>query len=329
MKLSTGQIVIIGGNGFIGQGLRAALADAGRPVIIIGRHTADTLRPNERFYAAAGQTYEELGHSLSQFPVDAIIDLAYASVPNTSYADPVSDFSENLGNVIRHLDFACSLSPARFIYVSSGGTVYGDPGRPHAFRETDQNFPLSPYGITKMACERYVQMYHRLHNLDTLIIRPSNIYGPGQKPFRGQGLVATALGLACKGEPVQIFGDGSHIRDYLYIDDFCSGFLELMRQGRSGGIYNLGYGEGHSILDIITCIDEAIAGDGIRLARLYKPERPFDVHYNVLDVAGAAAATNWQPATPPAEGIRLTWQWMREYLRHQNAGLLPVTNETL
>jgi UDP-glucose 4-epimerase len=298
----------------MGQGLRRSLSSEGCSVTIVGRTNQASLAPNERFFSVKDHSFAELASLMSGTRVEAIIDLAYASVPNTSYADPVADFSENLANVIQHLDFAIAVQARRFMYVSSGGTVYGDLGVIRPYSEIDPNFPLAPYGITKMACERYVYMYHKLHGLDTLIVRPSNIYGPGQKPFRGQGLVATALGIGWKSDPVQIFGDGSHIRDYLYIDDFCSGVHAIMASGEPGGIYNLGYGKGHSITDIIGCIDEAIAADGRQLLRKYQPERPFDVHYNVLDISKVHTATGWLPHTTLREGVRNTWQWMKEYM---------------
>ncbi len=314
MASGTKHICLIGGGGFIGTAFGRYLRDQGHRVSVIGRRSGTDAGLG--YYSVSDSSYEELGRILAGSKVDLIFDFAYSSVPGTSFQDPVRDFSDNLNNVIRHLELARCCSPARYVYISSGGTVYGDPGAARAFRETDPNFPLSPYGITKMACERYVHMYHRLHGLPALIVRPSNIYGPGQKPFRGQGLVATALGLAYRGDAVQIFGDGSHIRDYLYIDDFCAGLAALLEQEGTGEIYNLGYGEGHSILELIGCVDEAVAPDGLALRRSYQPGRPFDVHYNVLDIARIRNATGWRPQTSLGEGVRRTWDWIKAYMNH-------------
>lgn len=308
---SSSSVILIGGGGFIGSALRSYFAATGVAVTIIGRSVNISLATNETYYSIVEYSFKELETQLAAKKIAAVIDLAYTSVPGTSYEDPVKDFSENLYNVIRHLDFSRTVGAERFIYVSSGGTVYGDSaGKP--LTEEAPNFPLSPYGVTKLSCERYVYMYHRLYNLPTIIVRPSNIYGPGQKPFRGQGLIATGLGLALKGEPIHVFGDGSHIRDYLYIDDFCTALMTLISGGTNGEIYNIGSGQGVSINAIIAGMNEVTKEDKRELTTKPQPERPFDVHYNVLNIDKLSGATEWQPQVDLQEGIAQTWKWIKQ-----------------
>jgi len=306
-------VIIIGGSGFMGRNLTRYLCDNGWPVTVIGRRTEYTKVADELYYSVTDGGLERLNSKLDPSLFYVIIDLAYTSVPNTSYDDPVKDFSENLGNVIRHLQFATQIRTHKYIYVSSGGTVYGNvPDSP--IREHAENFPLSPYGITKMACERYVHLYHKTHGLDVQIVRPANIYGPGQIPFRGQGIVATALGLAYKGEPVRIFGDGSHERDYLYIDDFCRALSDVIHYGLSGEIYNVGSSAGLSINQVVDHINLLLSSEGLTLQRQYLPGRPFDVHSNVLDCSRLRALAGWKPQTGFEQGLTITQQWIKAYL---------------
>ncbi len=298
----------------MGSAFRSYLSLNAYNIFTIGRSLNISLFPNEEYFSVAEYSFKHLEELLAGKRFVAIVDFAYTSVPNTSFDDPIKDFSDNLYNVIRHLDFARVIKAARFVYISSGGTVYGESNS-KPFSEDAPNFPLSPYGVTKLACERYVYMYNRLHNLPTLIVRPSNIYGPGQKPFRGQGLVATALGLAVKGEPIHVFGNGSHVRDYLYVDDFSKALINVIDQGEPGKIYNIGSGLGVSILDIVNQINRVLKEDNTELSVLSLPERPFDVHFNVLDIKEISQLNGWQPEVTLHTGIENTWKWIKEYLK--------------
>lgn len=305
-------VCLIGGGGFIGSAFRRYMLDRGIRVTVLGRRPNSYLNDETAYYSVSEHSFDELGDILSSQSVDIIFDFAYSSVPGTSYKDPVKDFSDNLSNIIRHLDFARRFKDVRYVYMSSGGTVYGDSSEYQAFREEDANLPLSPYGITKLACERYVHMYHKLHGLDAVIARPSNIYGPGQQPFRGQGLIATAFGLGAKGEPVQIFGDGEHVRDYLYINDCCEALFALAQLGRSGHTYNIGAGSGMSIRDLIDQIAGVLNRSGLKLEVQAQPQRPFDVHYNVLNIDKITADTGWRPVVDLEAGLTDTWKWIQQ-----------------
>lgn len=265
-------------------------------------------------YNVAELGWDAIIEALISYKDWIIIDLAYASVPNTSFADPIKDFSDNLYMVNKHLDSIAKLNVKKYIYISSGGTIYGQTDKP-MISESEQNFPLSPYGITKMACERYVHLYNITHGLPTCIVRPSNIYGPGQKPFRGQGFVSTALGLAYKNEPVKVFGDGNHVRDYLYIDDFCDAIDAVIKTGENGAIYNVGSEIGLSINDVIEAINELLHAEGGELKREYLEARPFDVKNNVLDSKKLREISGWKPTTNFKDGLNTTNQWIKQYLK--------------
>lgn len=147
-----------------------------------------------------------------------------------------------------------------------------------------------------------------------VIVRPSNIYGPGQKPFRGQGFIATAIGSALKGSVVQVFGDGTHVRDYVYVSDFCTALKGVIEKGANGSVYNIGFGKGYTINEVAKKIGEVNAGlPSLQLNHL--PQRPFDVHYNVLDHKKLTALTGWNPVVSLEEGLVHSANWITDYLR--------------
>jgi UDP-glucose 4-epimerase len=299
-------ILLIGGTGFLGSALRKRLAD--HEIVVVGRSEDVSVAANERYFPASELDGLEREFAGRRFA--AIIDFAYATVPSTSFEDPVRDFSVNLGSAIHHLELARRLATDRYIFVSSGGTVYGDSGA-DAASEAAANSPRSPYGISKLACEHYARLYQRLHGVPACIVRPSNIYGPGQVPFRGQGLVATAFGAARTGQPLAIYGDGSQVRDYLFIDDFCAAFAAIMEKGEPGEVYNVGSGEGTSVRQLLDAITEIAGPDGKALDVDWREARPFDVDRIVLDSSKLRQLTGWEPETSLEDGLEATWAWMK------------------
>jgi UDP-glucose 4-epimerase len=306
--------ILFGGSGFIGKGIRRVLAQTQTPTILIGRSVSMPHAAHEQYYSLKDFSLAEIQKLLPQDRDYVIVDLAYTSVPNTSFDDPIKDFSENLYSVIRHLNLAREIKLRKYVYVSSGGTVYGS-GFTAPIPESAPNFPIAPYGITKMACERYVHMYHQIYGLPTLIVRPSNVYGPEQVPFRGQGFIATAMGLAAQGNPVKIFGDGSIVRDYIHIDDFCSALFTAIEYAPQGGIYNIASGKGLTINAVIAAINNTLNAESVRLTAEYLPARNYDVPYNVLDCTRLTELDGWGPEVSFETGLQATWTWIKQYLK--------------
>lgn len=296
-------LILIGGHGFLGAAYAAHAAAAGREVHRVGRNALAA--PGRRDWHWGNG--DRLARAMAgQAPL--IVDLAYATVPSTSFSDPVGDFTANLGAVIRHLDFARAIGAGAYLFISSGGTVYGDAvGLPLTEKSTTR--PISPYGITKLAGEHYALMYRRL-GVPVMIARPSNIYGPGQLARRGQGMVAAAFAAALADRPMTLFGDGSQLRDYLYIDDFCAALDVMLARGEEGATYNVGSGIGVRSDDLLAMIGAVVAGDGRRLDVVLADPRPFDVDRNVLDSGRLVAATGWRATTALAEGLAHGWRWM-------------------
>ncbi len=289
--------VVIGAAGFLGSSFCKYLRNLNHNVFEILRGQISGIESDFNF----------LSKILKSNGNHIVIDFSYTSIPNTSFQDPIRDYTENLYNVIRHLEFVKQLPNSLYIYVSSGGTVYGNPLRDKPVSEEHPNIPLSPYGITKLSCEKYVLMYREVHGVKTKIVRPSNIFGPGQKPFRGQGLIATAIAKMRQGHSIQVFGDGQHVRDYLFIDDFCEALYDIIKYG-ANDTYNIGSGIGLSINQLLLEIAEAV---GLPLSVERLPERPFDVRYNVLDVSKLRSLNNWRQCININEGISKSIKWLQ------------------
>lgn len=308
------RIVLLGGTGFIGRHF-ASLYRHTDNVVVVSRHLPDD---GDRL---AGITYLQGDCAQPEFlkqairPHDHVVFLAYNSVPKTSFDDPLRDIQENLPLSISLLGALREVRVKRLLYVSSGGTVYGptDAGQP--IGEEHPTFPISPYGITKLAIEKYCRMYARLFGIPVVIARPSNPYGPGQIPHRGQGFVATAAAKILKGEPIVVFGECGTVRDYLYIDDLCTAmYLLLTAEVAPGAIFNIGSEIGRNNLEVLQAV-AAASGTPLSDVQIdFQPPRDFDVVYNVLS-STKLKALGWSPATPLDRGLAATLPWLAEHLR--------------
>lgn len=302
--------LVIGGGGFIGAHLVPLLVAAGRQVTVLGRSPS----PHRPLPAAAAYVTGDFRHvDLMRGLLAAhreVVHLAYATVPNTSYDNPLGDLLENLPPTVQLFALAAELG-LRLALVSSGGTVYGEAVA-LPITEGHPTHPISPYGVTKLTLEKYAHLYAVTRGLDVVCLRPANAYGEGQRPFTGQGFVATAMASAMRGEPAHIFGARGTVRDYIHVHDIATGILAALARGETGGIYNIGSGVGRSNLDVLEAIGPLMRETGCAVRTMHGPERPFDVRANVLDCGCLAARTGWRPSVAFDEGLRRTRDWLIE-----------------
>jgi UDP-glucose 4-epimerase len=194
------------------------------------------------------------------------------------------------------------------VIVSSGGTIYGK-AQNLPVPETHPTNPISPYGITKLAIEKYAMMFHEVKGLPVVCVRPSNAFGEGQKPFIGQGFVATAIVSILKKQKVILFGETGTIRDYIHVTDVANGIVAALEQGNPGMCYNLGSGFGRSNRAILDAILPFADLAKLQVQTEILPPRRFDVPANVLDCKKLIHETGWKINIPFEEGIRRTWSW--------------------
>ncbi len=296
---------VIGGAGFIGVWLVRELLATGRDVLVLGRRAErPAALPAAAEYVSVGHGEVAWGEWLAG--VDEIVDLAYATVPQTSFADPVFDILANLPPTVGLLEAARALPLRKMVVVSSGGTVYG-----HAeslpIVETCQTNPVSPYGITKLTQEKYALMFHRLHGVPVSIVRPANAYGPGQRPFTGQGFIATAMGAILGRQEVTVYGESGTVRDYIHVADVARGILAVLLSGSAGEIYNLGSGIGRNNRDVLEAIEPLAAQRDLPVRIRFEPARQFDVRANILDSSKLRACAGWAPTQNFNEGLSSMW----------------------
>lgn len=232
-------------------------------------------------------------------------DLVYcvgSASPTQSEVDPARDISAVLPPLVRVLDLLRLHPSTRLTFLSSGGTVYGDlPVMPITEQAPTQ--PISSYGLLKLACENYIHLYAKLHEVDARILRVSNPYGPTQDASAGQGLVARLFGNAVSGDAVVLFGGGAAIRDYLHVDDLAAAIAGSLAVDQLPPVLNIGSGVGHSSRQVVDLVAQVTGADfEIRL----EPPRGYDVQANVLDVSVAKSAIGY--ATRELErGLHDTW----------------------
>lgn len=306
--MSSTNTLVIGGAGYIGSNLVAQLVAAGRGVTVLGRSAAP------RRAVATGAVYvsgDVADTALLDKLLDAhseVIHLAYATAPNTAFANPLEDLMQNLRPAVA-LFAGAAQRGIRLVMVSSGGTVYGE-AQSLPMREDHPTRPISPYGATKLTIEHYAHLSAATDALEFVCVRPANAYGAGQRPFVGQGFVATAMASAMQGRAIKIFGERGTVRDYLYVSDLASGIIAALEKGRPSETYNIGSAIGLSNFDVVSAMSDLLGRHGIEVAVEHLPERLSDVRANVLDYAKLQEHTGWRPHTGLAEGLALTYQWL-------------------
>jgi len=297
---------LIGGSGFIGSHLAPLLAANGRRLTVVGRSAVPLrkLPPGAQYASGDYGDLQFLRKLLAQ--ADEVIDLAYATVPQTSFADPVFDIQANLPPSVSLLRCAGEARLRRIVLISSGGTVYG-VAKTLPITEEHPTNPISPYGITKLTIEKYGLMFHRLAQLPVIIVRPGNAYGPGQLSETGQGFVATSIARVRDRREVTIYGQEGTIRDYVHVTDIARGIVSALEHGQPGCCYNIGTGVGKSNLDVLRTIEPLASTHRRRIELRVEERRGFDVPANILDSARLREISGWTPQVPFEAGIGETW----------------------
>jgi UDP-glucose 4-epimerase len=298
--------LVLGGSGFIGSHLVDRLLEKGQPTRIYGRG------PNEFHTVPAGAEFVEgdLGnHGLIREAVEGmevVYHFVSTTLPKTSNDDPIYDVRSNLVDTVQLLEVCVEAGVRKVVFSSSGGTVYGVP-KTVPISEDHPTDPISSYGIVKLAIEKYLSLFHHLHGLDYTVLRISNPYGPYQNPASQQGAVSVFLQRIYAEQPITIWGDGSVVRDYLYVSDLVDA-LEAVSSGETEDkIFNVGSGRGVSLNELIDLMT-SVVGERPRVE--YLPSRSLDVPASVLDVSRARRGLGWRPETDFEKGIARTWDWI-------------------
>lgn len=303
------KVLLIGGCGFIGSHVIDSLVAAGMTVRVFDRVTEYFRSPVPGVEYILGDL-NDLGQAYEAMSgVDALIHLASATVPATANLNPVGDISGNLITVVRLLEAMREIGLRRMVYLSSGGTVYGSPDTP-LVNEDHPLRPINSYGIVKVAIENYLHMEQVLHGLQHVVLRPSNPYGPRHGHTGVQGIIGTHMWRIARGEPVEIWGDGSVVRDYIHVRDLADLCTRAL-QSNASGCYNAGSGTGVSVAEIVEEIQQVVKRSGFDdPSVIHKSGRDYDVSRVVLDINRARRDLGWTPRIGLKEGLTETWDWV-------------------
>ncbi|HTW54596.1 MAG TPA: NAD-dependent epimerase/dehydratase family protein [Stellaceae bacterium] len=298
--------LVLGGGGFIGTNLCRYLLQLGARVQGFGRSRSFP----EALDGVTWTTGDFADHAAVARAVEGnelVFHLVGSSLPESSNRDPAGDLAAHVPNTLHLLD-VCRLSDVRkVIFASSGGTIYGIPqGTP--IPETAPTDPIAAYGISKLAIEKYLALYHRLHGLDYAILRIANPFGPFQAGYRRQGVIAAFIERALSGETLEIWGDGDVVRDFVYIGDVVDALARAALYDGSHRLFNVGQGVGRSIDEVFRDI-ETLLGHG-SLPKVYKTGRRTDVPVNVLDIRLIERELGWRPRVEWLSGLRTTIDWL-------------------
>lgn len=336
MTRELGDRVLVVGLGFIGSHVAAALDRAGVPTTILTRRSPSDGGLNDSGAPGAGgsrapgampgSTRARLLRGDAADPamvaramkgVGHVVYCAGGLMPAQSNLHPTADIELALPPLICLLEALRQRPGAGITFLSSGGTVYGNPLR----LPVDEDHPTDPitsYGVMKLASEKYIRMYSSLYGVPGRILRCSNVYGEGQPPDRGQGVIAAFLHCALADQPITLFGDGSVVRDYLYAGDLADLVVQLLGLGRQPELANVGSGVGTSLKAVVDLV-ETVTGRAVQIE--HKLGRAFDIGEIVLDITRLRRLMSFEPV-PIEVGIRRTWDAL--VARHQAASSLGI-----
>lgn len=319
MKRSNRKVLVTGGAGFIASHVAEAYLAAGDEVWVL-----DNLSSGRRENVPAGAQLVELDirdddvrNLFREVRFDVVNHHAAQIDVRVSVSDPGKDASINLLGLLNLTEAAIEVGTRRFVFVSSGGVVYGEPEEIPT-PEIAPKLPLSPYGVTKLTGEYYLNYYRVVRGIEYVALRYSNVFGPRQDPHGEAGVVAIFCNRLLKGESLTIFGDGEQTRDYVFVRDVVSANMLAsdVEMGDSQGLdaraFNVGTGVGTSVNRLAEVL-ESIAGSAP--GRDPQAERPGELRHSTLDT-GVLRGRGWSPAYTLEQGLRETY----EYIQSQRSG---------
>lgn len=298
------KIIVTGGAGFIGSHVVDAFIAAGHQVIVI-----DDLSAGKREQVNPAARLVEM--SIAD---PALLDLFQAVKPDLvnhhaanpsvslSVRRPDFDARQNILGTINLLEASRLSGVAKFVYICSGGAMYGNPQRLPVDEEHPAE-PVSPYGLSKHTGERYVRLYGAEHGLRWTSLRYANVYGPRQDPFGEAGVISIFCQNLLDGVPPEIQWDGEQTRDFVYVGDCARANLAVLSAG-DGQAYNVGTGVGTSINTLFATL---LSVSGLAVTPRRGPRRPGDARHSYLDCGKIAADLGWRSETALRDGLSLTW----------------------
>lgn len=298
-------ILILGAGGFVGHALTRALAQRGEHVIAISRKPTDLNLANVE--SITGELTEETQLVSLLRRSRAVVHTASSSTPGSSVGKAMAELQHNLRPTLGLVEALQQSPETNLLYLSSGGSLYAT-SQLGPSTESSLIAPRSYHGAGKAAAEHFIGAWCSQYGGNATILRPSNIYGPGQQERNGFGIVPTALGKISRGETLHVWGDGTAVRDYLYIADFVALCLNILAAPMPHGAHaiNASSGIGVSLNELLDVLESVT---GRKLRRIYETNRPVDTPHVVIGASLAHQRFGWAATTSLHQGISKTWEW--------------------
>ena len=306
-SLDSMRCVVFGAGGFIGTNLCRRLSGRVKTLKAYGRRqTFPTALEGLEWIPGDFNDPSSIAGAIQD--CDTVFHLINATTPATANVDKIADLRSNVVSTLHLLEACRAESVKRVIFVSSGGTIYGVP-RTIPTNEDEPCWPITAYGISKLAIERYLHLYEYMYGLEYRVLRVSNPFGPYQTATKNQGVVAAFVRRVIAGQPLEVWGDGGVTRDYLYVDDVVEALEMAATHNGPDRIFNIGSGVGRSLNDVLNAI-QSIQGEALKVER--REARLVDIPVSVLDVQRARQGLGWSPRTDFVDGLGRTLSWMRD-----------------
>ena len=314
MQKST--VLITGAAGFIGSHLCERILDEGLSVVGIDnfddfydpqikRDNISNCLKNKDFQLIEADIRDRTAMDKATAGTEIIVHLAAKAGVRPSIAEPLLYSDVNINGTMVLLEAAKKYKVGKFIFASSS-SVYGNNEKVPFSEEDNVDFPISPYAATKKACELICYNYHHLYGIDITCLRFFTVYGPRQRPDLA---IHKFSKLIEQDKPIPVFGDGSMMRDFTYIDDIIEGIIASMSKCKGFNIYNLGESQPITVNDLIRAIEKAL---GKKAIREYLPLQPGDVNRTFADITKAARELGFHPSTPIPDGLAKFADWLRQ-----------------
>lgn len=308
------KIAVFGGGGFIGSTIVDRLLRDGHELRIFERPRVIPYRQftsSERVEWVQGDisSIRDVGDAVQG--VDIVMHLVSTTLPKNSNDDPIYDVQSNVIATLQMLNAMVTHKVTRMVFISSGGTVYGSP----KYLPIDEKHPTDPlvsYGITKLAIEKYLQVYRHLHGIRSIVLRVANPYGERQRIETAQGAVGVFLHRAISNLPLEIWGNGSVTRDYIHVTDVAEAFIRAMNYSGEEHCFNISSATGTSLNELVGML-ETVLSRPVLVNHL--PGRAFDVPTSVLANQLAQKELQWAPTVSMQDGLARTARWMKQVLQ--------------
>ncbi len=302
------RILLTGGAGFIGSWVAEEYIGAGHEVLVLDDLSTgkmENIPEGASFIKCDIRDEDAVRGIFSDFRPEIVNHHAAQIDVRKSVEDPAYDASVNIIGTIRLLESSVRSGVKRFVFASTGGAIYGEPASLPADEKTPP-MPISPYGTSKYAVEKYLEYYNHTYSLDYVALRYANVYGPRQNPHGEAGVIAIFCSRILSGQPCTVFGDGTQTRDYVYAGDVAS--ANLCALASPSGSYNIGTQLETSVNGLIT---ELEAASGLNFIVMNADARAGEVGRISLDVRLAGKILGWAPSVFLAKGIKSTWEWFK------------------